>query len=408
MKRVALVSLLSFAATFAHAAEDAVGGSLRTGYFSGTRQLDDAKELGAASLWLRAAPRLGESAVVVADGWLRNDDLFRSGSTRGKLREGYIELAAGDADLRIGRQIIVWGRADELNPTDNISPRDFTLMTPEAGEQRSGTTAVRARYHLGEYTVTGILSPRGGSHAVPMAATPGVAVTTRRPSSGPRAVKLERVGAAMDWSVSYMAGPDLYPDIRIESMGPARVQAVLENRDIRVLGVDAARVAGSYGLRAEAAYTWTENGAWPDFLVKKPFLYAVLGVDRTFDGNLNVNVQYYFRKVSGYSDPQGLADPAARALATSAAVASNQRDRLQHGMSFRLAKTWMNDTLEAEFAGVYSLSNDDYVLRPKLVYAVNDQLKATAGAELFRGRDDTYFGRLRKMSTVFAEMKYSF
>ena len=37
------------------------------------------------------------------------------------------------------------GRADRINPTDNLTPRDFTLLVPDDEDQRFGTAAIRAR-----------------------------------------------------------------------------------------------------------------------------------------------------------------------------------------------------------------------------------------------------------------------
>ena len=40
------------------------------------------------------------------------------------LREAYLSYAKGNVDLRAGRQIIIWGVADALRLTDQISPMD--------------------------------------------------------------------------------------------------------------------------------------------------------------------------------------------------------------------------------------------------------------------------------------------
>ncbi len=41
--------------------------------------------------------------------------------TRVKLREAYVNAYIGPLDLRFGKQIIVWGRADGINPTNNLT-----------------------------------------------------------------------------------------------------------------------------------------------------------------------------------------------------------------------------------------------------------------------------------------------
>ena len=56
-------------------------------------------------------------------------------------------------DVRAGRQIIAWGRADGLNPTDNLTGEDLTLLAPDDDDRRLGTTALRASYYLGDVSV---------------------------------------------------------------------------------------------------------------------------------------------------------------------------------------------------------------------------------------------------------------
>jgi len=54
----------------------------------------------------------------------RNSD-FGSEEERLRLWEGYADLDFGDLSARIGRQVIRWGKADEVNPVDNFTPENF-------------------------------------------------------------------------------------------------------------------------------------------------------------------------------------------------------------------------------------------------------------------------------------------
>jgi hypothetical protein len=63
--------------------------------------------------------------------------------------EAYIDLFSEKADLRIGIQKFSWGRMDEVNPTDNINPEDFSQGTiNEELERKIGIPAVK----LNSYT----------------------------------------------------------------------------------------------------------------------------------------------------------------------------------------------------------------------------------------------------------------
>ncbi|RFC35204.1 MAG: hypothetical protein DID90_2727554592 [Candidatus Nitrotoga sp. LAW] len=385
-----------------------ITGSVRAGYFSSSRKLDGKNDLGTGSVWLKGTQNIGEDITLVAQGWIRNDDIFGANGDSKKLQEGYIKFSSGNVDYRIGRQIIVWGRADRLNPTDNLTPRNFTLLTPEEDDQRIGSLAAKATYHSHENSLTGIWLPGMDPHVFPVATTPGVFFTQHIPRTNRIALKFDRSGGDVDWSASYYNGSDLTPDIAIGATTPSGTNLIFDHNRIRVLGMDAATVIGRYGLRAEAAYTWTVNTGANDFLVKKPFFYMVMGGDRTFFDYLNINFQYYLRHVTNYSDPQAIADPLLRFAAIQTSALWNQFSRSQHGISVRASNKWLNETLEGEIAAVASFGRSNYFIRPKLVYAFTDNVKGSLGLDIYRGESSTFFGRLRDNSLLFAEMKYGF
>ena len=60
------------------------------------------------------------------------------------LREAYVNAYLGPFDLRLGKQIIVWGRADALNPTNNLTPVDFRIRSPLEDDIRLGNVGARA------------------------------------------------------------------------------------------------------------------------------------------------------------------------------------------------------------------------------------------------------------------------
>ncbi len=385
-----------------------LSGSVRAGYFTSSRKLDGKKDLGTGSLWLKAAPNLWEDASLVADGWIRNDESFKAGGNSEKLSEGYLKFSTEKVDYQIGRQIIAWGRADRLNPTDNLTPRNYTLLTAEDDDQRTGSSAANITYHSQENSLTGIWLPDMDPNVIPVAAIPGSYFTEQIPHANQFAFKFDRSGSGVDWSASYYSGLDLNPDIAIGPTTPSGLDLIFEHNRIRVLGMDAATVMGRYGLRAEAAYTWTANAGANDFIIKKPFLYMVIGGDRTFFDYVNVNVQYYLRHVANYSDPQTIASPLLRSVAIQGAVLSNQLDRSQQGISMRVSDKWFNETLEGEIACVASFGRSNYFIRPRLVYAFSDNVKGSFGVDIYRGDSNTFFGQLRNNSLSFAEMKYGF
>lgn len=387
-----------------------LSGSLRGAYWSSSRDLEDRAHFLASALWLKAAPRLLPTASLVAEGWVRNEELFREAKTDGALREGYLEASLGRLDLRVGKQIIAWGRADRINPTDNLTPRDFTLLVPEDDDQRLGAVAAKATLYVAGIALTGVWLPHFEPDTIPIQRVPGVTIRERVPQEtfSQWAAKLEQTGRRVDWSLSYFDGFDLVPDIAIDRAGPSSLDLVLKHHRVRVIGADAATTFGRFGLRAEAAFTFTEDLRGEEADVKQPFLFMVVGGDRTFLERLNVNIQYLLRFVVHHLSPVDIPDPLQRSVATQQALVANELDEVQHGASLRVRHTWLNETLEGEVATILLFTRFDFVVRPKVTYAVTDRWKAAVGADIFRGERRSFFGRLRDNSTVYTEFRWSF
>ena len=75
------------------------------------------------------------------------------------LREAYVNAYLGPFDLRLGKQIIVWGRADALNPTNNLTPVDFRIRSPLEDDIRLGNVGARAFLRLGAVRLEGVWMP---------------------------------------------------------------------------------------------------------------------------------------------------------------------------------------------------------------------------------------------------------
>lgn len=402
MRYVALVwALVSLAAASARAQEAdlleraGISGSLRSGYWSSTRDLDGQAPLGAGMFWLKATGEPSPQLSYQFEGWAAVSGPADDVKPQVEAREAYLDLRLGPLDVRAGRQIIVWGRADGINPTDSLSAKDLTLLTPDDDDQRLGTTAVRARYYLGDFGVTAVWSPEFRPHRFPLPGAEGVMIDHDYQAwpLDQWAARIEQTGRAVDWSLSYARVYDLVPDL-----GPPPVR--LTHRRVGVVGADLAASFGRFGVRAEGAFVDTGDSGDP--YRKNRHLFLVAGADRTFLETLNLNVQYLFRYVFDHA-PAG-EDP----IAVQQAILSSQVRRAQHGASFRLAQKWLNDTLEAELAAAAWLDPRGYTLRPRVTYAVSDHWKVIAGGELFRGEAASLFGLLEDNSTAYVEARLNF
>jgi hypothetical protein len=390
-----------------------ITGSVRAGYWSSTRNLDPEDHLGAGMIWLKSTRRVSSRVSFLIEGWTALRGPASDGDATGELREAFVDLRFGPLDVRAGRQIIAWGRADGLNPTDNLTGEDLTLLAPDDDDRRLGTTALRASYFLGDVSVTGFWLPEFRGHRFPLPSTPGFTFVRDRPEwpGDQWAVRVEQTGRAVDWSVSYFHGRDLTPDlgVRLAAAIPDRETAIaLSHHRVDVFGADMAANLGRIGLRAEGAYVGTEDAGGRDPFIKNAFFFVVVGGDRTFREYLNLNVQYLYRLVRGHRTVQTGLSPTEAGVAELQGILNSQATRVQHGASFRVSHKWLRETLEGECAAAGFFGPDGLALRPKVTYAVTDHWKVLVGAELYRGDSSSVFGLLRPNSAAYLEARWSF
>ena len=383
-----------------------VSGSLRGGYWSSTRNLDRVHPLGAAMTWIEGTATLGAGVTAFAEGW---------GALRGpaddadaviELREAFVDVAIGGLDLRAGRQIVAWGRADGVNPTGSLAAEDLTLLTPDDADRRLGAATASATYHIADVAVSALWIPEFRGHRFPLPPAQGAAfVAERQEWPGDQwALRVERTGGAVDWSVSAYGGLDLTPDL---SPTAEANRIALLHRRVSVFGADAAANLGRIGLRAEGAYVASEDRDGSDPFAKNPFIFMVVGGDRSFDGRFNVNLQYLMRAVMHHRAPEGL--PAEEApIAEQQAILSAQTRAVQHGASMRVSGKWLHETLETEWAAIGNVAPRGVAMRPKVTYAASDRVTLAAGAEIYSGGKASLFNLLRPNSATFLEARWGF
>lgn len=162
-------------------------------------------------------------------------------------------------------------------------------------------------------------------------------------------------------------------------------------------------------MRGEIAYTKTKDSDGKDPGLKNSTIYAVLGVERTFDGTFNVNVQYLHRNILDFTSPDSFTNPGSQATAKQVAIFSNQLKENLSGASVRLNHKSFNETLETELTIVNWFYDESFgLVRPKVTYAFSDSIRGSAGYESYYGPKESLFGRLKDMSSGFAEVRVLF
>jgi hypothetical protein len=117
-----------------------VTATLRMGLWSSTHELDGDGPLGNGMVWAKVTRPITSHVSVFGEGWAALRGPATAGDVRGELREAFVTVTSGPLEVRAGRQIIAWGRADGINPTDNLTGQDLTLLAPDDSDRRLGAT----------------------------------------------------------------------------------------------------------------------------------------------------------------------------------------------------------------------------------------------------------------------------
>ncbi len=88
---------------------------------------------------------------------------------------------------------------------------------------------------------------------------------------------------------------------------------------------------------------------------------------------------------------------------------NRQTDEVSHSLVFRPGLNLLHETLTLEIVGMWGITAEELMLRPKISYSVTDAVTATIGGEVYIGADETMFDLLEEeVSAGFVEVKVSF
>ena len=385
-------------------------GSLRGSYWSRDKSFSGNHGYAVGSVWLDLKPQEVSGFKFFLDSYVLDQDVSRSGHVDGVLREAYVDKSFGSLDLRVGRQIVVWGRADKLNPTDSFSVKDLNRLLTDDEDQRLGVFATQAVFNFSGFRVIGIWAPEWISPVYPIPPKTGVVFVDQHPDqpSHQFGIKLDESGGIVDGSISYFNGYSKVPNLSLVSSTSQGSRVVLTYDHIQAFGSDFAFNLGSYGLRGELAYTSTPSESGSNPLEQSSFFSGVLGVDHAIVENFNLNVQFLYRHIYDFKSPDSTAGLALLPLARAQAISTQQHRTDQYGASIRPNYKILNDTLEIEAAIATWALDGDYVLRPKVTYSLNDRVRLMVGGEIYGGPEDRFFGQLQQTSSVFTELRFLF
>jgi hypothetical protein len=346
------------------------------------------------------------------------------------IREAWAAVSPGACDIKFGRQIIAWGRADGINPTNNITPRDQSVLSSEYDDTRLGNELLLAKVNLGRASLQGIWLPYYRPDVLPISgarlpATIAIGAPVypdHRIENSGCAFRFDLALSAFDGSLSYFNGYATLPgfDYTLSQTG---LQLIPRAYRMQAIGADFSTTLASIGLRGEAAVKIPRDDYKKNLFVPNPCIQYVLGLDKSI-GDWSLLAQYSGTYVYEFDEPTvpQLTDPfnplAQMHYAALMAGAEIQRlNRLFTGTSHELSHTvtgqiqWntMYETLHLKLAGMYDFTTEDYAINPDITYDITDAVGISAGGRYLDGPEKNLNNMVSNlMSFVYTELKFSF
>ncbi len=344
--------------------------------------------------------------------------LYGIDSLNFQFREIYLDLYFNSVDIRIGKQQIVWGKADGVFITDIVSPLNLTeFLLPDFDEIRIGVYAAKFDFYFGNSTIEAIWKPIYAGNLLP----PSNSIWYRPPEfpapptfdrskedvdtnleNSEIYLKYSLSSSAIDFDVMGAYTWDQNPSMHVEkqfgqdSLGNPILVGLLitpEHHRLSIIGGSFTSTIKSFVIRGEAAYYngkyfQTANPLAEDALTKKDYLHYVVGLDYGV-GSLKLSAQFIQKYIMDYDN-------------------YIDEDEFQNTMTFLARYDAARETLHFELFSYIGLNYGDALIRPKVTYDFADGFSILLGSNIFVGDDRGMFGRYDNNSMLYTKIKYNF
>ncbi|HOJ50117.1 MAG TPA: hypothetical protein PKW55_04830 [Spirochaetota bacterium] len=338
---------------------------------------------------------------------------------RGDLVEAYIDyskfISQIELNLRIGQQIINWGKADEIRPTDILSPQDLRLLIlEERNDRKLGRIALKGSIGYKSLKLEGFFFPIHKESLLPIEEnSPFLSPIIKEIKESDPLTTIEKIKVKdrisdsdfagklyfnlfnTDISLSYYRGYDPTPFTEF-NLSEKKIELFL-NR-IEFIGFDFERVLGSFVVRGEVAY-FTKGMLFKKVInnIEKEYLDLTLGIDKTdfLIPNLYINLQYNLNYIKDYEE--GLLSRYGTKL-----------KEYNHSGIYTVYYEFDNLRYRIELKGNYSFTNKDGLLSPSFHMKLGPQTKLIIGSYILFGEKDTYIGQYNNKDFIYLKLEHLF
>jgi hypothetical protein len=338
-----------------------------------------------------------------------------------------MNLVLGNVNLRVGNQIVIWGKADEVSPLDNLNPEDLRDGFRRRVERKIPIPMVNVEWSQGVYKLQGVFIPFFRRAKLDLQGTDWALFDKVAEEIGPFAVFEDKppktlgnseVGMrfagkvqAVDYALSYLytrgdlpalhslvTPPGFQLPIPRPTLKDLALFAQMTRQPIRlrhnhqhVFGIEVETVLGSLGLRGDVAYVVDRP-----FLtralraINRPVFQYIAGVDYNGPDNLYMNFQFSQSVILDYEKT----------------ILSF--DKLTNEFNGTISKELFANNLKVAMRYFYNITRASYYLNPHVIVQYWPNVNIELGGDFLGGPRDTFVGFLRDNDQVYVTLKVFF
>jgi len=331
------------------------------------------------------------------------DEVLDSSEEEAEFNEVYLQGSLSESvDLKVGRQIVVWGKSDNIRVTDLLNPLDRREPgMVDIRYLRLPLTMTRVDYYFGNWDLSGILIHEVRSSKRPAFGSDFFSSSSPAPPERRPATALENTqyAAALSgtfgaWDIAFYLA-DVWDDRSHTQVNAVSLEQERRHNRVHLAGAAANLAKGNWLFKAEAAcLDQLRYSAAPD---RRKTRYDILaGVEYRGFPDTTISLEAVNRHLAGFEE--GMGDP----------PDSAQENEFQSAL--RLTRDFRHDTLRLRYLlSLFGLDGSDGGFqRLWIEHDLNDSVKVTAGVVDYKTGDAPPFSSIGDSYRVFAELRYSF
>lgn len=317
-----------------------------------------------------------------------------------ELREAYVNgIINRNFDIKLGRQIVVWGKSDSIRVVDVLNPLDFREPgIVDIEDLRLPVTMLKADYYFSNWNISVIVIPEIRFNKMPVFGSDfGLSNSPPLQEKSPDNWTNPEFALAMNgvfsgWDLSFH-GAHYYND-QAHVIHKSNSPNYLKHSQLNMLGVATNFAIHNWLLKLEAAYI--DGFEFSNLNQDFSRIDSMVGFDYAGITNTTLSVEMVNRHINKYVDDL--------------ASAPDMKKENEGQIALRYTGSFMREKLKlvalASFLGLNSDSGAFY--RASMEYELKDAFTIMLGGIIYQSGDSFLINQIADNDRIFFDIRYSF